>query len=217
MKVLIILPYFGETPAWLDYFLKSCSYNPGINWLLYSNIKLERRPYRNILIENASIEDFNRLASSKLGISIRISHPYKICDFRPAFGVIFKDYIKNYGFWGYCDLDLIFGKISDFINRDHLKIYDVITSKPNYISGHFTLYRNCSFTQSLYKKIWNIYRILRQDNRHYAIDELSNRIGKNIIDSGKKLDPLRYFLRKSKNSLRFRFLKIMPLQFDQTK
>ena len=43
----------------------------------------------------------------------------------------------EYDFWGYCDIDLIFGNIRKFITDDILDKYDKILSR-----GHFTLFRN---------------------------------------------------------------------------
>ena len=36
-------------------------------------------------------------------------------DLRPAYGVLFEEYLDGYDFWGHCDLDVLFGRI-----RDHL-------------------------------------------------------------------------------------------------
>lgn len=42
---------------------------------------------------------------------IAIDNPYKFCDFKPAYGEIFADYLKGYDFWGHCDIDLLWGNI----------------------------------------------------------------------------------------------------------
>ena len=42
------------------------------------------------------------------------------------FGHIFSDYLVGYDFWGYGDIDLIYGNISKFITRDMLEQFDCI-------------------------------------------------------------------------------------------
>ena len=62
---------------------------------------------------------------------------YKICDYRPFFGEIYKEYTKGYDFWGWCDTDIILGNIRKFISDNVLNEY----SKINY-SPHFSLIKN---------------------------------------------------------------------------
>ncbi len=215
MKIIIIVPYFGKTPGWIDYFIKSCSYNPEINWLLFSDIIIKSWLPKNVHLEKADIEDFNKLATSKLNLPINIINLYKLCDFKPAFGHIFYDYIRDFDFWGYCDLDLIFGKISNFIKEFHFKNFDIITTRKEYMAGHFTLYKNNFNTNQLYMNIWNIKKILRDNNRHYCIDEKSNYIGYKFLNKNSgnfKIIP--NTIQRAINSIRYRSLKILPLKYD---
>ena len=39
-----------------------------------------------------------------------------MCDYKVAYGEMFQDYIKEYDFWGHCDMDMIFGE-ENFINE----------------------------------------------------------------------------------------------------
>jgi hypothetical protein len=45
--------------------------------------------------------------------------------------------LKEYDFWGFCDVDLIWGNLAHFITHDVLKNYDRIYSR-----GHLELFRN---------------------------------------------------------------------------
>ncbi len=215
MKIIFIIPYFGKTPGWIDYFIKSCSYNPDYSWLIYGNIKCKNNELKNIKFINADINDFNRLASERLKLSVNIMHPYKICDLKPFFGIIFYDYIKEYDFWGYCDLDMIFGKITNTLKFNKIINYDLITSRKNIISGDFTLYKNNEYTRNLCKKIWNYKKIITDTERLYYIDEKSNYIGtkiKNIFSSNYKTN----IFQRIVNSIRYRFYKRIPLKYDIT-
>ena len=67
---------------------------------------------------------------------ISLSEPYKLCDFRPAFGEMFREELVGYDFWGHCDLDVVFGQIRDHLPPDAWKADKIL------IQGNFALYRN---------------------------------------------------------------------------
>tara|TARA_B110000467_G_C18319370_1_gene483937 strand:- start:599 stop:1234 length:636 start_codon:yes stop_codon:yes gene_type:complete len=50
-------------------------------------------------------------------------------------------------------LDIIWGRINKFIDDKILDNYDIISSRKNAISGHFTLFRNIEQVNFLFKKI----------------------------------------------------------------
>ncbi len=204
-RIIQIVPFFGMTPAWLNFFIKSCHNNPEITWLIYGDIKFPDFVTENIIFKKAELSDFNKLISEKLSLKITILNPYKICDYRPAFGKIFEDYISEYDYWGYSDLDLIFGKISNFIPIESLIKYDIIASRDDYYPGHFMLFRNCESLKNMYKRIFNYSSIFKDVYRHYAIDERSNLIGKAIGVS----ESATIFRR-----IKYKILKSLPLYHD---
>ena len=77
-----------------------------------------------------------RRIQSHFDFEISLERPYKLCDFRPAFGEIFADELAGYDFWGHSDLDVIFGRI-----RDHLPAAAFEADKILF-NGNFSLYRN---------------------------------------------------------------------------
>jgi hypothetical protein len=63
------------------------------------------------------------------------------------YGKIFQDYISNYEFWGYCDIDLILGDLQSFLAKIDLCQFDRL-----FDLGHLTFYRNTSQINNLYTK-----------------------------------------------------------------
>lgn len=61
---------------------------------------------------------------------------YKLCDFRPAYGYIFEYLIKGFDYWGYCDIDLIYGDIRKYLPKNMYEYPKLFTL------GHFTLIKN---------------------------------------------------------------------------
>ena len=50
--------------------------------------------------------------------------------------------LQSYEFWGYCDVDLIFGDLSKLLTPEFLEDLDVFSAHHSSIVGHFTIIRN---------------------------------------------------------------------------
>jgi hypothetical protein len=169
MKICFIIPYFGKLPNNFDIFLNSCKYNKTINYLLVTDDKTYYEYPDNFRVEYMSFDHLKNKIQNKYDFKINLSKPYKLCDFKPAYGDIFNEYLSEYDFWGYCDIDIIFGNIRKFITNDILEKYDKILSR-----GHFTLYRNNEKINKLYKsKINNLERFKQvfSCDESFAFDE----------------------------------------------
>jgi hypothetical protein len=106
--------YIGKLPKWMNLYLKSCELNPTINWIIFTDQNFPINCPKNVRFVRLNLKGFNRLASEKLNLPINLNRAYKLCDFKPAYGIIFDDFIKNYDFWGYTDLDIIYGSMRKF-------------------------------------------------------------------------------------------------------
>ena len=65
-----------------------------------------------------------QMIQEKFDYDISICEPHKLCDYKPAYGYIFEQYISEYKFWGHCDIDTIMGDLNEFITDDLLELYD---------------------------------------------------------------------------------------------
>lgn len=135
-KVCIILCYFGKFPETIDTFWYSCKANPEFNWLIFTDCETENVP-ENVKVVKTSLDKIKQLAEKKLQLAINLESPYKLCDYKVAYGLIFEDYLKGYDFWGYGDLDVVYGDLKAFITDELLDKYDKI-----YPLGHLSLLRN---------------------------------------------------------------------------
>jgi hypothetical protein len=148
----IICCFFGPWPRWGNLFLESCRRNPTVDFFLVTDCAIPLRDAPNIKIVDLDVPRFNALATEKLGIQVKVRRPYKIVDFRPAFGVLFREFLEKYDFWGYCDLDVIFGDIRSFLTGELLDQYDVIATRKEIVTGHFTLFRNEDRITRIYQR-----------------------------------------------------------------
>lgn len=145
-SICLIIPYFGKFPNYFNLFLQSCAANPTINWMIFTDNEENYDYPDNVKRIEMSFSQMKVLVQSKFDFCIALDNPYKICDFRPAYGVIFSEFLTGYGFWGYCDIDLLFGDISKFISPEMLHQYDKIG-----IMGHLSIYKNTDEINHLFK------------------------------------------------------------------
>ena len=147
-KIVYIVPYFGKLPAFTKLWLKSCRNNKDIHWLFFTDDRTEYEFPVNVQKIYMTFTELKRRISKLYTFDICLHSPYKLCDFKPAYGEIFKDEIQrgNYDFWGYCDIDLLFGDIRQFITKEILNEYDVIG-----FLGHSTIFRNTDKLRNVYR------------------------------------------------------------------
>lgn len=173
-KIAFIIVYFGEFPWFFKYFLHSSIYNPSIDFIILTDNVLRSTSSENIRFIRYSIDQFNKDASKTLNMDIHIKRGYKLCDFKPTYGGIFSDLLDKYDFWGYCDIDIIWGNIRKFMTSKLLNIYDVISARHDYLTGSFALYKNNQMTRELFKESKD-YKIALTVERNVCFDETNYR------------------------------------------
>ena len=165
-KCALVATYFGELPPWFSAFLLSCERNPDFSFLLFTDQSVDIHP-PNVRPVQMTISELNARATALLGFDVRISRPYKACDLRPAFAVLFAEELREYEFWGHCDIDVIFGDLRHFIQSDIDMGADVISPRRQLVCGHFTLFRNIPLINELFKADEHFQRILNSDVSGY--------------------------------------------------
>ena len=97
--------------------------------------------------------DRNNISKQSVGELIsQIVHDFKqraytLCQYKPAYGHIFADYIKEYTHWGYSDIDVVFGDLRRWITDEELTDYDIVSytfgdQNIAYLRGQFTFHKN---------------------------------------------------------------------------
>lgn len=98
--------------------------------------------------------------SSVVGVNINFSNYHKFCDFKPMYGAVFNSFLSQYLYWGHCDVDQIWGDVEGFLEEIHHVQYDVISTRLQTVSGHFTLYRNEEKLKRYFKGIPHYQKVL---------------------------------------------------------
>lgn len=207
MKLRILIAHFGPWPTWILYFFQTCRWNRCIDWLVFTDQAAPRDIPSNVTLHQLSLQALGEILSDHFNISISLHNPYKICDYRPAFGEIFRDWFRGYDYWGYSDLDLVYGNIFPFIEPHMKRGTDVIGVRKQYLAGHFALFRNTPEISSLYKLYPHYLRVFSDTHLHYGFDERSSLVGKKLKYPDKtpfihrSSEPLGKFIRSIKYHL----------------
>lgn len=168
-SAIIFSPYFGKLPEYFDLWLKSCEFNSSIDFMVFTDDERLWDLPKNVTIKKMKFNDFIVKLEKELDITLHIESPYKLCDFKPVYGYVFREYIENYEYWGHCDLDMIFGNILKFMPSE---TYDKISHL-----GHLCLYRNdFKILKAFSLKSDSIinYEDIFSSSVHFGFDEIGN-------------------------------------------
>lgn len=153
-SIVILIPYFGKFPEWSDLFFETLKTNSTIDFYFITDCDIERYQAPNIKYQKLSFENYIALVNEKGVLNFKPQNAYKLCDLRPLFGYIHEDIFKNYDFYGWADMDIIFGDIRSFYTDNILSKYEVLSTHENRLSGHFSLFKNTVKNRIIYKEIY---------------------------------------------------------------
>jgi hypothetical protein len=169
MKIIILIPYFGRWPFWFTLFLKSCEYNDKIDWLFYTDCEIPEEHPKNTRFVSSTFLEYKERISKTLAINFSPESPYKLCDIKPALGLIHEKEIRAYDFWAFGDIDLIYGDLQGYLTPDKLT-FDLISFHKKRVSGHLCLIRNTTMMNRVFKKAEGWQHIF-ESPEHQAFDE----------------------------------------------
>ena len=148
-KCVLILPYFGKFNNYFPLFLKSCAENPSYTWMIFTDNEFNYECPQNVHIIKCTLRDIIKVANNKFGFKVVLDSPYKLCDYKPAYGFLFEEYIRDFEYWGHCDCDLIFGNIEKIITPLLNEGYDKL-----FAAGHLTIYKNTYDNNRRFMKLY---------------------------------------------------------------
>ena len=113
MRIKIIGIYFGKVPSYFQLWLDSIAANPRFDWLLYTDVDLSvYNVPQNLHVHKVSFESVRQLIKFKLGYEPDLDIPWDLCKFKPVYGAIFENDLKDADYWGWTDFDVIYGDLS---------------------------------------------------------------------------------------------------------
>jgi hypothetical protein len=161
-KVCFVVVYFGKWPIWFPAFLHSCKKNPTVNWIFFTDCTSPARHPPNVALHNKTLSQVRGLIKDRIGRDSILEDRYKICDYKSTYGILFEDYLKDYDFWGHCDVDIIWGDIRKYTTEEILDKHDIFSTRKGRMSGHFSLFRNTLSINQLFRQSSEFAEVMQQ-------------------------------------------------------
>ncbi|MDP3912925.1 MAG: hypothetical protein Q8R96_04210 [Bacteroidota bacterium] len=208
-KIAILTCWYGSYPWYFPYFIHSCEHNSTVDFIIVTeNRELIPNKPNNVKIIHKTLDELKTIFSEKLGFSVRIDYPYKLCDFKPAYGFLFHEILQKYDFWGMGDVDVVYGDIRSFMTEELLNEFDVISSRHDYITGSFCLFKNIEFINKLFKQSKDYKMVFSKKNNYcfdecnYLFEHLTN--GSSIFDFPDNIQSMTYVVKKMESEGRLK-------------
>lgn len=201
-SIALVYCYFGKLPWYFQWFTNSCGYNSTVDFYIYTDQPSPAMLPGNVKVKPVSIESFRALAEKKIGFSINLDYSYKLCDLKPAYGVIFEEDLESYDYWGIGDVDIIFGNIRTFLSN--LNEVDVFCVRAEYVTGYFSLFRNTPFVKNLFRHSRDYQRVF-QSHEHFCFDECNFQfallsLGVSIFDTPAEIESMTHVVFRHYNA-----------------
>lgn len=165
--VILIGCWFGNLPTHFPAWLVSAKANSKINFLVITDQVYSGELPANVKIINCTRAEFSKRVSKLIGLDFTLGNAYKVCDLRLLLFGMFPELITDYDWWGYCDLDVIWGDLSLDLTEQALNTHDKIGK-----NGHCSLWRSSKFSEVFSTILTDEYRRRLADSCHnYALDE----------------------------------------------
>ena len=137
-RVCAMAVYFEPLPPWFGLWAASCVRNSGIDFLVVTDQESDALPV-NVRALSETLDGVKGRLEVVLRCKVALSRLYKLCDYEPFLGLVFADELTGYDYWGFADLDLVFGDLEGFFREQDLWRHDKFLPL-----GHPFLFRNAS-------------------------------------------------------------------------
>ena len=164
--LIMLMPYFGRWPEWINLFIESCRWNPDVRWRFYTDCGEPENKADNVDYVHLGFADYKALVRERLRLAFDPSDAYKLCDLKPAYGDTHARDIAGYQFFGYGDIDLVYGKIGDFYSRAQRARINAFSLRDDMFAGHLAILRNIPAMRRAYRRIPGYAEALAQP--HYC-------------------------------------------------
>jgi len=172
-RIVLIVIYFGVFPLYFQSWLDCAKHQNRIDFYIVTDTDLSVYDIpENVYVFSWSFIEVKKKFQELFPYSICLNTPYKLTDYKPVYGKLFENYIGDYDWWGYIDIDIIFGNLNKFlryyINEDYQRIGK---------NGHFSIFKNTEENRLLYLKdipITECYKSneVYRNNHYFSYDDI---------------------------------------------
>ncbi len=172
-KIALVNAYYGKFPAYFQNWLECARHNDEIDFFVITDISMTDYDIpANVKILEWSFDELKKRFQDIFPFKICLDTPYKLCDYKPAYGKLLEGYISKYDWWGYIDFDIIFGRITKYLagylDNKYIRIGR---------NGHFSIFRNTEDMRMIFLKTFPAKEVYKPQevyrHRHtFAWDEI---------------------------------------------
>jgi hypothetical protein len=177
-KALLILPYFGSYGPWFPLYLHSLANQQTLDLLLVSDGQSPELPANARRVE-MTFDQLRERATARLGTPVSLHRMRNICDLRPAYGLVFEEFTREYAYWAFGDEDVLYGDLDGMLAPHLDGTADLVSPGTNGKSGHLTVVKNDPRMNELAMND-PAYTDVLVSREHWAYDETSWRCGTDI-------------------------------------
>jgi hypothetical protein len=167
-RAMVLITHFGALPEWFDIWLHTAKLNRGIDFYLCQEV-IESCRDGNVFFNKMTLEDFNILPLLRAeGYAIR--NPYKFCDYRPLIAEAFPEVVSPYEYWGWGDLDVIYGDILSVVEPSFDRRFDYVSTGWQGESGPLGFLKNSQQVNRLWRLLPDVHSQLNNE-KYVGLDE----------------------------------------------
>jgi len=141
-RICFLIPYIGRWPVYTDLFLEGCAYNKLAEVLLCAEVPPTKKLPSNVKHVPMSAKEIWSRLEKVTSLTLASLPGHKLCDFKPFYGLAFADLLSPFEFWGYTDVDLMFGRMDVGLEDKMLDSIDAFSAHARQFVGHFAFLRN---------------------------------------------------------------------------
>lgn len=172
-RIALITAYYGKYPSYFQNWLDCAKHNQGIEFYVITDSSMARYDVPlNVKIIEWNFDEIREKFQKLFPFKIRLKTPYKLCDYKPAYGKLLEEYIIDYDWWGYIDIDIIFGDLYKFLSSYLQDDYQRIGR-----NGHFSIFKNTEETRTIFLKSFPFMDVYKpkevyKSGHFFAYDEM---------------------------------------------
>lgn len=145
-SIALVQVWLGKLPNYFEYHYDTCL-NQAIDFLIFTDQSVDPKfNSPNVKFIDCSKSMIEKRLFDLTGKEIKIENNYKLCDFKPTYADVFSEYLTDYEFVGWYDIDTLLGDVIKWV-RPFLTEFDAISFGEdghiyNRLSGPLTIIRN---------------------------------------------------------------------------
>ena len=113
---VVLTVFFGPLPPWLPLTLHSMAANARVDFVVIGDAAAPSVVPPNVRFEHITYEAMQERLSLLTGRRIVYTNTYKANDIKPLLPALYPDAVRGYEWWGWADLDVVFGDLLKFVS-----------------------------------------------------------------------------------------------------